>query len=82
MKAWYVTSSDGSDVSPAELARYCAERLAAFKVPRYWQPAEDLPRTDSERVIKERLPELAGDVFDQADGMWTGTPGNRRQRDA
>jgi crotonobetaine/carnitine-CoA ligase len=82
VKAWYVTSSGGSDVSPAELARYCAERLAAFKVPRYWQPAEDLPRTDSERVIKERLPELAGDVFDRADGMWTGTPGNRRQRDA
>jgi crotonobetaine/carnitine-CoA ligase len=81
VKAWYVTSGGGSDVSPAELARYCAERLAAFKVPRYWQPAGDLPRTDSERVIKERLPELAGDVFDQADGMWAGTPGNRRQRD-
>jgi crotonobetaine/carnitine-CoA ligase len=82
VKAWYVTSGLGSDVSPAELARYCAERLAAFKVPRYWQPAEDLPRTDSERVIKERLPELAGDVFDQADGMWTGTPGGRQRDDA
>jgi carnitine-CoA ligase len=70
VKAWYVSSGGSPEVSPAELAQYCAERLAAFKVPRYWQPAGDLPRTDSERVIKERLPKLAGDVFDRADGTW------------
>ena len=29
----------------AGLARYCRERLAAFEVPRFWQPASDLPRT-------------------------------------
>ena len=60
VKACYV--ADGA--TPADLARYCGERLAAFKVPRYWQPAADLPMTDSERVAKHRLGELTGPVFD------------------
>jgi crotonobetaine/carnitine-CoA ligase len=38
-----------------ELSEYCAERLAAFKVPRYWEFADDLPRTPSERVAKHLL---------------------------
>jgi carnitine-CoA ligase len=66
VKAYYV--ADG--VTPRELADYCAARLARFKVPRFWQPAADLPRTDSERVAKARLGELAGRVFDAAGGGW------------
>jgi carnitine-CoA ligase len=77
VKACYVTSDGTTDVRPDDLAQYCAERLAAFKVPRYWQPATDLPRTDSERVIKERLGELTGPVFDRAAGRWTGNDGAR-----
>ncbi|MEV6239103.1 AMP-binding protein [Lentzea sp. NPDC051838] len=42
-------------VSSDELADWCAERLAAFKVPRFWEFREDLPRTPSERVAKELL---------------------------
>jgi carnitine-CoA ligase len=72
VKACYVTSDGTAGVTPAELAAFCAERLAAFKVPRYWQPAADLPRTDSERVIKERLGELTTPVFDRAGGTWAG----------
>jgi carnitine-CoA ligase len=79
VKACYVSSDGSADVSPDELADYCGDRLAAFKVPRYWQPAADLPRTDSERVIKERLGELAGPVFDRADGTWSGTGGQLRR---
>ncbi len=71
IKAYYVTSGDAA-IEPGELARYCGERLAAFKVPRFWQAASDLPRTDSERVIKERLSKLAGPVFDAAAGTWDG----------
>jgi crotonobetaine/carnitine-CoA ligase len=81
VKACYVTSAGITDVRPDELAGYCGERLAAFKVPRYWQPATDLPRTDSERVIKERLGELTGPVFDRAAGTWTGNDGGRAARD-
>jgi crotonobetaine/carnitine-CoA ligase len=68
VKAYYA----GDDVTPAELAGYCRARLAAFKVPRFWQPEADLPRTDSQRVAKGRLGQLDGPVFDAADGKWAG----------
>lgn len=41
--------------SEAELTAWCAERLAAFKVPRFWAFHESLPMTPSERVAKEQL---------------------------
>jgi carnitine-CoA ligase len=40
----------------AELHAWVAERLAAFKVPRYWQPLTELPHTPTGRVAKHRLP--------------------------
>src|SRR6202012_5323961 len=52
IKAYYVSTAP---VDPGELAAWCGERLAPFKVPRYWQAAPDLPRTDSERVVKNQL---------------------------
>jgi crotonobetaine/carnitine-CoA ligase len=67
VKAYYV--ADG--VSAADLAAYCRARLAAFKVPRFWQAEADLPRTDSQRVAKTLLGKLAGNVFDAADGTWS-----------
>jgi crotonobetaine/carnitine-CoA ligase len=67
VKAYYVAAG----VSPQDLAAYCRERLAAFKVPRFWQAADDLPRTDSQRVAKPQLGELRGAVFDAADGTWS-----------
>jgi crotonobetaine/carnitine-CoA ligase len=42
-----------------ELRAYCAERLASFKIPRYWEFRDDLPRTPSERVAKQQLDRLA-----------------------
>jgi carnitine-CoA ligase len=75
-KAYYVGDGSGPDArddSPAALAEYCRARLAAFKVPRYWQPAADLPRTDSERVAKARLGEIRGAVFDTVTGQWSET---------
>ena len=40
----------------AELRAHTAARLAAFKVPRYWQLIDELPRTPTARVAKHRLP--------------------------
>jgi crotonobetaine/carnitine-CoA ligase len=65
------TTGHGEDDGPAALAEYCLARLAAFKVPRYWQPATDLPRTDSQRVAKARLGEVDGAVFDTVTGEWS-----------
>ena len=56
----YVVPGDGvsrEEVSPAVLSAFCAERLARFKVPRYWKYRDDLPRTPSERIRKEALRE-------------------------
>ena len=40
----------------AELRSWAAERLAAFKVPRFWQLIDELPRTPTARVAKHLLP--------------------------
>lgn len=61
-------------VDPATLADFCAELLAYFKVPRYWEYREELPRTPSERVARHVLcdekPDLREDSYDLSDGLW------------
>jgi crotonobetaine/carnitine-CoA ligase len=52
----FVVPADGASVSFRELRAFAAERLAAFKVPRYWQVIDELPRTPTARVAKHRLP--------------------------
>jgi len=52
----FVVPADGAEVSFPELRAFAAERLAAFKVPRYWQLIDELPRTPTARVAKHRLP--------------------------
>ena len=42
-------------VSADELEAWCAERLAAFKVPRLWEFRDELPLTASHRVEKSKL---------------------------
>ena len=73
----YVVPGDGvsrEEVSPAALSAFCAERLARFKVPRYWKYREDLPRTSSERVRKEALREGHADprtgAWDRMEERW------------
>ncbi|MFY0406651.1 AMP-binding protein [Solicola sp. PLA-1-18] len=63
VRAWVVAEGD---VDAAALSAHCAERLARFKVPRYWSFHDDLPRTPSERVEKRRLADLTADVVDLA----------------
>jgi carnitine-CoA ligase len=52
----FVVPADGASVSFAELRAFAAERLAAFKVPRYWQVIAELPRTPTARLARHRLP--------------------------
>ena len=51
----YVTPRPGAPASPEELIRWCAEHLAYFKVPRYLEIRDELPRTPSLRVRKDVL---------------------------
>ena len=52
----FIVPADGGSVDFGQLIEFAAERLAAFKVPRYWQLIEELPRTPTARVAKHRLP--------------------------
>jgi acyl-CoA synthetase (AMP-forming)/AMP-acid ligase II len=48
--------ADGARIDVAELREFAAGRLAAYKVPRFWQVIPELPRTPTARVAKHRLP--------------------------
>jgi carnitine-CoA ligase len=52
----FVVPADGASVDFAELRAFAAGRLAAYKVPRYWQAIAELPRTPTSRVAKHQLP--------------------------
>jgi carnitine-CoA ligase len=52
----FVVPADGTSVDFAELRAFAAGRLAAYKVPRYWQAIAELPRTPTARVAKHQLP--------------------------
>jgi carnitine-CoA ligase len=53
----FVVPAPGTSPDFAELRAHAAGRLAAFKVPRYWQLIAELPRTPTARVAKHRLPQ-------------------------
>ena len=51
----YVTPRADATVDPEQIVHWCAARLAYFKVPRYFEVRDDLPRTPSMRVRKDIL---------------------------
>jgi carnitine-CoA ligase len=52
----FLVAAPGQRLDFAALRAHAADRLAAFKVPRYWQQLGELPRTPTARVAKHRLP--------------------------
>ena len=69
VKAFVVTTGPADF---AALHAWAAERLAAFKVPRYWQQVASLPRTPTQRVAKHQLPEgHPAEEFDAEQGAIT-----------
>lgn len=62
------------DVPPDRILAYCAQRLAAFKVPRYIEYRDSFPLTDSQRVQKKVLiaekPDLRVGSYDRQDKTW------------
>jgi carnitine-CoA ligase len=59
-----VVQAPGAEPSAQALAAYAAERLAAFKVPRFWEFRTSLPLTASQRVAKAALGPPVGPVHD------------------
>ena len=60
----YVTPRPGAIVDPEQVVYWCAEHLAYFKVPRYWEVRDDLPRTPSLRVRKDVLRQEREDLIE------------------
>jgi carnitine-CoA ligase len=52
----YVSFETGAAVSLPELRAFAAERLAPFKVPRYFEAVKQFPRTPTGRIAKHELP--------------------------
>jgi acyl-CoA synthetase (AMP-forming)/AMP-acid ligase II len=65
----YVMPRPGAALTPEEVVLWCAQHLAYFKVPRYVELRDDLPRTPSLRVRKDLLrqerPDLTQGCFDR-----------------
>ena len=69
VKAYLVLTDDrDAEQAATALGPYCLERIARFKVPRYWEVRDDLPRTPSERVAKPEL--IAGRTWDAETQTW------------
>lgn len=76
IKAYVVLQPDAAPETtpPAALIEFCEQRLAYFKVPRYWCYRDDLPRTPSERVAKAELQREQADpragAYDRVEDLW------------
>ena len=60
----YVVRRPESGLEPEEVVRWCAENLAYFKVPRYLEMRDELPRTPSLRVRKDLLRQERDDLIE------------------
>jgi crotonobetaine/carnitine-CoA ligase len=51
----YVVLRSGSTTTVEDLYAFLGDRIASFKVPRYWEVRDALPHTPSEKVAKHEL---------------------------
>ncbi|MEC7257187.1 MAG: AMP-binding protein, partial [Pseudomonadota bacterium] len=64
----------GDEALIADIIRYAEPRLAAFKIPRYFEFIPDMPRTPSFKVAKTELTRNRADqragAFDRVEQVW------------
>jgi crotonobetaine/carnitine-CoA ligase len=70
-----VVARPGRTPRGENLVAWCAERLAPFKVPRFVQFADSLPKTRTQKIEKHRLRE----AWDPAAAAYDHEPGGRRR---
>ena len=73
----YVLLSAGyttEQVSPADIIIHCQQRLAPFKIPRYFEYVKSFPYTPSAKVAKHQLKDMKTDLrkdsWDELDQCW------------
>lgn len=59
----YIVLKPNEELVPEEIVTFCSENMASFKVPRYIEIREGLPKTPSERVQKQKLVEEKADLI-------------------
>jgi fatty-acyl-CoA synthase len=62
--AAYIIPRPGQKLDPQEVVDYCAGEIANFKVPRYVVTVDEFPMTQSGKIQKFRLREMAQEAFD------------------
>ena len=60
----YIIPREGQVIDPQEIVDFCAGEIANFKVPRYVQMIDELPMTQSGKIKKFRLREIAKGSMD------------------
>jgi fatty-acyl-CoA synthase len=60
----YVIPREGTTIDPQEIVDSCVGEIANFKVPRYVEIVDDLPMTQSGKIQKFKLREIARAAFD------------------
>lgn len=70
-----VVPRNGRQPSGEEIVQWCAERLAPFKVPRFVQFVESLPKTTTQKIEKHRLRA----AWDPSQAAYDHEPGGRRR---
>jgi len=58
VKVYLVPTAEG--VSENELKEYCRERLTAYKVPKYFEFRDELPKTNVGKILRRELRDEAG----------------------
>ncbi len=62
--AAYIIPREGETIDPQEIVDFCVGEIANFKVPRYVEIVDDFPMTQSGKVQKFKLREIAKEAFD------------------
>jgi fatty-acyl-CoA synthase len=60
--AW-VRLAPGGEADQAALVAFCKNKLAGYKVPRYWQFTDAFPMTVTGKIQKYRLRQMAVDLL-------------------
>ncbi len=55
----YIIPREGETIDPQEIVDYCTGKIANFKVPRYVEIVDEFPMTQSGKIQKFRLREIA-----------------------
>lgn len=73
----YIKLIDGveqADCLPQRIAEHCADRLAEFKIPRYYAYVAEFPYTPSAKIAKQQLiqgvDDFRADSYDRVDDTW------------